>query len=200
MLAEHIIYSAALAILAGMVFYHYTGRDPSWIIIVSAWAPDLDVIANPVLRSLGFRVLFEGTSIYHGTFHNIGVMIVFGVVVAFLLHPLGIKFFDALFFAIIGFGAHLVEDALVYESGYMFLWPLSSKILGIGLFPSAMDEVNYIRDFFGIANTEVLIIGLVTVLVAFLIRTYYEGSSSWIRFYMPEILYKKLFRKKNPES
>ncbi len=200
MIAEHIVYSAALAILAGMVFYHYTGRDPSWIIIVSAWAPDLDVIANPVLRSLGFRVLFEGTSIYHGTFHNIGVMIVFGIVVAFLLHPLGIKFFDALFFAIIGFGAHLLEDALVYESGYMFLWPLSSKILGIGLFPSAMDEVNYVKDFFGIANTEVLIIGLVLVLVAFLIRTYYEGSSSWVRFYMPEILYRKLFRKKNPES
>ncbi len=200
MIAEDIVYSAACAILAGMVFYHYTGRDPSWIIILSAWAPDLDVIANPVLRWLGFRVLFEGTSIYHGTFHTIGAMIVFGIVVAFLLHPLGIKFFDALGFAIIGFGAHLVEDALVYESGYMFLWPLSSKVLGIGLFPNAMDEVNYVKDFFGIANTGVLIVGLVLVLVAFLIRTYYEGSPSWIRFYMPEIMYKKFFREKNPGS
>jgi len=55
MIAEHIIYSAALAILVGMVFYLSTGRDPSWILLVCAWAPDLDEIANPVLRRLGIR-------------------------------------------------------------------------------------------------------------------------------------------------
>ena len=135
MLAEHILYSTALAILVGMVFYNYTGRDSSWIIIVCAWIPDIDFIANRVLTTFGFTLLFEGHRISHGVFHNIAIMVIFGILVAFLLHPLGIRFFDAFFFAVIGFGAHLFEDALVYDPGYAFLWPLSSKVTGSGFTP-----------------------------------------------------------------
>jgi len=191
MFVEHIIYSAALAILVGMVFYKYTGRDSSWIIILCALAPDLDEIANPVLRGLGIRLLLDGNSIHHGTFHNIAFMVIFGITVAFFLHPFGIKFFDSLFFSLMGFGAHLFEDALVYKTGYMFLWPFSSKILGIGLLPNVINEENYVRDFFHIANTEVLIIGLLLLLVAFLIRTWHERSSSWLRWYMTDSMYGK---------
>jgi len=200
MIIEHFIYSAALAILAGMVFYRYTGRDPSWIIIICAWAPDLDELANPVLRSLGIRLLLDGSPIQHGTFHNIAFMVVFGIAVAFLLHPLGIKFFDALFFSVIGYGAHLFEDALVYDPYYRFLWPFSSKVLGFGILPGMINEENYVRDFFHIANTEVLLIGLLLLLAAFLIRTYFERSSSWIRWYMPDTVYETFFRKKTPET
>jgi hypothetical protein len=39
---EHIIYSAALAVIVGMIFSRYTGRDPSWIIIALAFVPDID--------------------------------------------------------------------------------------------------------------------------------------------------------------
>jgi hypothetical protein len=200
MITEHIIYSGALAILIGMVFYKYTGRDHSWIIIVCAWAPDLDELANPVLRRLGIRLLLNGSSIQHGTFHNIAFMVIFGIAVAFLLHPLGIKFFDSLFFSMIGFGAHLFEDALVYKTGYMYLWPFSSQILGIGLLPIGTNEENYVRDFFGIANTEVLIIGLLLLLVAVIIRTWFEGSLSWLRWYMPDKIYAQFFQKKTTKS
>jgi len=95
MISEHIIYSAALAILVGMVFYKFTGRDPSWIIIVCSIAPDLDELANPVLRRLGISLLLDGSPIKHGTFHNIAFMVVFGIAVAFLLHPIGVKFTGA---------------------------------------------------------------------------------------------------------
>jgi len=200
MITEHIIYSGALAILIGMIFYKYTGRDHSWIIIICAWAPDLDVLANPVLRRLGIRLLLNGSPIQHGTFHNIAFMVIFGIAVAFLLHPLGIKFFDSLFFSMIGFGAHLFEDALVYKTGYMYLWPFSSQILGIGLLPIGLNEENYVRDFFGIANTEVLIIGLLLLLVAVIIRTWFEGSLSWLRWYMPHKIYAQFFQKKTTES
>ena len=142
-----------------MVFYRYTGRDPSWIIIACSLAPDLDQIANPVLRRLGIRLLLDGGPIMHGTFHNIAFMVLFGIAVAFLLHPFGLKFLDALFFSMIGFGAHLFEDALVYNPGYPFLWPFSSEVLGFGILPHAINEEYYVRDFFLIANTEVLIIG-----------------------------------------
>ena len=192
MLAEHIIYSAAFAILIGMVFYKYTGRDPSWIIIVCAWAPDLDILANRVLNTFGFTLLFHGHRITHGVFHNIAMMVIFGILVAFLLNPFGIKFFDGLLFSIIGFGAHLFEDALVYYPGYAFLWPLSSKELGLGLLPGLLSEEYYSADFFHIANTEVLIIGLVLLLVAIAIRTWFEGRT-WIKWYLQNSVYEKFF-------
>jgi hypothetical protein len=192
MLAEQIIYSTALAILVGMIFYTYTGRDSSWIIILCAWIPDIDLIANRVLTMSGFTLLFEGHPISHGVFHNIALMVIFGIFVAFLLHPLGIRFVDSFFFSVIGFGAHLFEDALVYKVGYPYLWPFLSQDLGIGLLPNVLSEEGYIRDFFWIANTEVLIIGFVFLLVAILIRTYGEGPT-WVRWYMPESMYKKWF-------
>jgi len=199
MIIEHFIYSAALAVLAGMVFYHYAGRDPSWIIILSALAPDLDELANPVLRSLGIRLLLDGNQIQHGTFHNIAFMVIFGVAVAFLLHPFGVRFLDSLLFSLLGFGAHLFEDALVYDPGWNVLWPLSSQEVGFGLLPRIVNGERYSTDFFNIANSEVLVIGLLLLLVAILIRTWYERSSSWIRWYMPDTIYEKFFRKTKPE-
>ena len=192
MIAEHIVYSAALAILIGMLFYRFTARDSSWIIILCAFAPDIDLIANRVLTRFGFTLLFEGHTISHGVFHNIAMMVIFGILMAFLLHPFGIRFFDAVFFSVIGFGAHLVEDALVYKVAYPFLWPFSSADLGWGLLPNILTEEDYVRDFFGIANTEVLIVGVVFLLVAIIIRTYGEGPS-WIRWYMPDRVYGTLF-------
>jgi hypothetical protein len=192
MLAEHIIYSAALAIIVGMLFYKYTGRDSSWIIIVCAWIPDIDKFANSVLNKFGLSLLIDGQAIHHGTFHNIAVMVIFGIFVAFLLHPFGIRFFDAFFFSIIGFGAHLFEDALVYKSGYMYFWPFLSEKMGLGLLPNILSEEYYFKDLFGVANTEVLIVSVLLLLIAIIIRTYVEGRS-WIRWYIPEKFYRKFF-------
>jgi hypothetical protein len=119
-------------------------------------------------------------------------MVIFGILVALLLHPFGIRFFDAFFFAVIGFGAHLFEDALVYDPGYEFLWPLSSKVLGLGLLPNVINEEKYMRNFLGIANIEVLIVSMVFLLIAIIIRTYREGST-WVRWYMPDTGYKTIF-------
>jgi ABC-type multidrug transport system permease subunit len=49
----------------------------------------------------------------------------------------------------------------------------------------------YIANFFGIANTEILIAGLLFLLLAIIIRTYFEGPR-WVRWYMPENLYLKI--------
>ena len=69
MLFEHLIYSTAIAIIAGMIHFKLTGRDYSWIIIASAFAPDLDIIADTVLNKLGMPVLMDGSPIKHGDFH-----------------------------------------------------------------------------------------------------------------------------------
>jgi hypothetical protein len=176
MLSEHIFYSTAIAILIGFIFYRYTGRDSSWIIILCAWAPDLDIFLP----------------IRHGTSHNIAIMIIFGILMAFLLHSFGIKFCDALFFSVIGFGAHLLEDAMVFDVSYPYLWPFSTNNRGLELFSGVIsNRGRYIASFFRIANTEILIIGLLFLLLAIIIRTYFEGPT-WIRWYMPEKLYLKI--------
>jgi hypothetical protein len=74
----------------------------------------------------------------------------------------------------------------------MFLWPFSPEIYGLGLLPNMMNEENYIKDFFRVANTDVLIIGIVLLIVAMIIRTYFEGPT-WIRWYMPNSIYIKIF-------
>jgi hypothetical protein len=79
----------------------------------------------------------------------------------------------------------------------MYLWPFSSQILGLGLLPNIINEENYLKDFFRVANTEVLIIGILVLIVAMIIRTYVEGTT-WIRWYMPESIYKKFLDK--PEN
>jgi LexA-binding, inner membrane-associated putative hydrolase len=174
MLSEHIFYSGAIAILIGMVFYRLTGRDSSWIIILCAWAPDLDLFLD------------------HGAFHNIAGMLIFGIVIAFILTLFGIKFFDAFVFSVIGFGVHLLEDAMVFDVSYPFLWPFSTNNHGLELFPNVISpRGHYIADFFRIANTEILLAGLLCLLLAIIIRTFIEGPT-WIRWYMPESLYLKI--------
>ncbi len=48
MLFEHRIYSTAIAIIFGMIYYKFTGREYSWIIVASAYAPDVDIAADVV--------------------------------------------------------------------------------------------------------------------------------------------------------
>jgi hypothetical protein len=173
MLFEHWIYSIAIAILVGMLYYRFNGRDYSWIIIASAYSPDVDIIADAVLKKLGITVLIYGSPISHGDFHNLAVLLVYAVSVALLLHPIGIRLVDSFFFASIGFAAHMLEDALIANPAYPFLWPISSQSFGIGIFNNSC-------DFHGIANKEVLIIGIIAVVFCALLRTAYEGTG-WIK-------------------
>lgn len=163
MLSEHLLYSLAIGLVFGAVYSQFTGRDYWWIILASAFVPDLDLIADAVLRKLGITVLVFGAPISHGHFHNILVMLFYAAAMAFLLHPLGIRLMDSFVFASVGFAAHMFEDAIVANPAYPFLYPLTVHSFGIGLF-------SYYPDLWGIADREVLIMGVVSVLSALLIR------------------------------
>ncbi len=169
MLFEHLIYSTAIAIIAGMLWYKYTGRDPSWIIIASAFAPDLDMFAGYIFKQFDIGMLINGIPLHHGNFHNIAVLLLYAAVVALLLRTIGMRFKDSFIFAAIGFGAHIFEDVQVYNPGYAFLWPLSAHVFGIGI-------VEYKPDWYGIANTEVLIAGVIAMILCGTIRMIYEGN------------------------
>jgi membrane-bound metal-dependent hydrolase YbcI (DUF457 family) len=98
-------------------------------------------------------------------------MILYAILIALLLNTINIRMRDSFILAIIGFGLHLFEDALVFSRGYRFFWPISDKIYGIGLI------VNYNgrTDFYGIANKEVLIIGVILVILSICIKYIFDN-------------------------
>ena len=53
MILEHLVYSIAIAIIFGLIYKRITGRESSWIIVLSAYAPDVDIIADAILRKIG---------------------------------------------------------------------------------------------------------------------------------------------------
>ena len=95
MLFEHLIYSTAIAIIAGMLWFKRTGRDPSWIIIASAFAPDFDIVAGELLKKLDLNILTA--PIRHGDFHNIAFLLLFATAAA--LRLAGMRFGDSFLFA-----------------------------------------------------------------------------------------------------
>ncbi len=94
-----------------MTYRRITGKELSWLIVLSAYAPDFDIIADRVFNTIGINILVYGARIHHGDFHNIGILLLYALSLAFLFKPLGFRFRDS--FAGIGFGAHLFEDAMV---------------------------------------------------------------------------------------
>lgn len=174
MLFEHWIYSAAIAIIAGMIHFKKTGRDYSWIIIASALAPDLDIFAGRIFNILDIGILINGNPLKHGDFHNILFILLFAGVVGVLLKMTGLKFKDSFIFAGVGFSAHILEDVLVYNPGYAFLWPLSKHVFSIGI-------INYQPDWYDIANTEVLLAGILGIILCGTASTLQDGNSSFGR-------------------
>jgi len=168
-LIEHLIYSAALAVIVGMIFSRFTGRDPSWIIIAVAFVPDIDYVLEEIQKWDWFDVPFE---IHHGDLHNILLLVVFSLLLAAFLQWFGIRFIDGLICSAIGIAAHFFEDALVYKPAYAFLWPITSHVFGIGI----MQEP---RNLFGIASSTVLLIGIILLALAVLVRTLIEGTGWW---------------------
>jgi hypothetical protein len=170
---EHLVYSAAIAVIVGMLFVRFRGRDPSWIIIFVTFLPDFDEIG--MFSLIKNNTLFPMV-IHHGDFHTLGNLLVVSLIFSLLLHFAGIRYFDGFVCTAIGLGAHFFEDALVANPAYAFFWPLSTQKFGIGILPET-------GNFFGIGDTKILVIGLVLFVIACVIRTYFEGKG-WYRTFL----------------
>lgn len=160
---EHWIYSAAIAILTYTICRK---EECLYIIIGSAYAPDIDFFIDRIFKKVNITVLIYGQQIKHGDFHNILILTMYAILIALLLNIININMKDSFIFASIGFGAHLFEDALVLNPGYRFFWPISDKKYGIGLIANYNDN----KDFYGIGNTNVLIIGILLVMLSIYIK------------------------------
>jgi hypothetical protein len=171
MFIEHFFFSTAIAIIVGMVFFHYTGRDDSWIIIASALAPDLDAAVDIVYAATqwmqGADITQYEAIFYHGTFHNTASVFVYAAILSLILSRFGIPRLHAFALGAIGFASHLFCDALVYKPGYPLLWPFYDQGVGLAILPRQW-------DLFFLANGVALTVGFATLVAAMAVRMAYE--------------------------
>jgi uncharacterized membrane protein len=165
MLVEHLIYSAAIALLIGMIFLRYTGKDPSWIIVVMTVAPDTDYVIREIMLAFNMSGQFM---IYHGSFHNIISLIYISFIVALIFSRIGVSYTSAVICSMIGMFSHFIEDFIVYPPAYAYFYPFSSIDYGINFIPETRDLV--------IAGSEVLVVGLVLLVVSMCIKKYFENG------------------------
>jgi len=169
MYLEHLVYSLAISLVVGMIYQKYTGRDPSWIIIIGTIFPDVDYI----LWKADYHFFGDPTLIIHGTFHTFVALVIASVVVGYILmKKVNLPFKHATGLFAIGMLAHFAEDMLVYEHAYAYLAPFTYNKQGLGLIWET-------GDLFHMAGTEVLIPGLCFVAIAAMIRSSYDENWSF---------------------
>lgn len=161
MLLEHIIYSIAFALVIGLVFKHYTGKDPSWIIVVMALFPDIDFILQTSMRTIQSPFV-----IYHGDFHSILALVFFSLIAAWIVSHYNISFWHGFLCSALGMFAHYLEDYIAYPPAYAYFFPFSKIEYGIDLIPETRDLI--------FAGSEVLVIGMILLAGAILVRKCYD--------------------------
>lgn len=178
MLLEHLVYSAAIAIIAGMVFLRYTGRDPSWLIVIMTIIPDTDYVVNVIMRWCNCEFPFI---LNHGDFHNLVGLTFFSLVAALICSRIGIGFGSAFVCSCIGYSAHFIEDFIVYPPAYTYLFPFDLTQYGVNIIPET-------ANIYGVAGTEVLFVGIIIFCMAVCIRMYLD--SGWtIKHYIDDWIY-----------
>jgi membrane-bound metal-dependent hydrolase YbcI (DUF457 family) len=169
---EHIIYSAAIAIIVGLIFLRYTGRDQAWVIIPISLLPDIDHINN-IIWDFGLLPVPQKLVPFLdiGLLHNLMGVAIISVFVVAILSLVKMRFTDAIIYSVIGLTAHLFEDYLVYPATYHFLYPINSAPYGLNIIPETSDMI--------IAGSQVLIVGLIFFASAICLR-YYLMSNGWL--------------------
>ena len=189
MFIEHVIYTLALAVVLTCFIRREFVAWGTLIILVSGCIPDIDGIIDIAQNRMVFLPgqLLPRMAEHSRDFHSIGGLVIYAVLIGIILmYTFRLKFPEVLLFAGIGFGAHIIEDMLVYNPSSAVFWPVSSVPVGIGIF------TDYSRDFLGIANSEVLLTGLVLLTSAVFVNlavrkiTWEDMSGS------PEQMYKVL--------
>jgi membrane-bound metal-dependent hydrolase YbcI (DUF457 family) len=123
------------------------------------------------ILNLFYKNVFP-VAINHGDFHPILFLLVVSLLFAVVLSLFGIRFIDGLICSAIGIGAHFIEDALIAKPAYAFLWPITTQRFGLGI----MKET---PNIFGVANTIVLLGGIILLAGALPVRTLVEGTGWW---------------------
>lgn len=181
MLFEHLLYSAAVALVIGILFLKYTNKDPSWIIVLMTIAPDADLVFQYIMiyckDTFG---IISPMFIYHGNFHNIFSMIVLSLIASVIFWKFGINFIHAYICSLLGFICHFCEDFVVYPPAYAYFYPFGATEYGINLIPET-------RNLY-VAGSEVLVVGIFLYIMAVMIKLYYSNGNWDVKSYLSDWL------------
>lgn len=183
MYIEHLFCNCALAVLAGMVLTRErTGDDIPYalIIIGCTWIPDIPTILSIAAYWSGMPVSVQHIIPGPPFLHNLAGLAGFCILAGLLLRPSGFRFGYTVLCSAIGYGSHLIADSLTHMGEYSLLWPLTSQPAGIGIF------FPYTPDFFGLAETKILVATLLFLILATGFRTLVQGTG-WIHELVPGI-------------
>ncbi len=179
MIVEHLFYTGAIAVIAGMVLSSRgIPHEKAYVLIimVSSILPDIPWLFVEVSSLSGVTLLIAPFIPSQSMLHTLAALSIVSILAVpafrgFHLRPLYVALCCAL-----GYGSHLLADGLTHTTRYSLLWPISPEHVGIGLF------VPYTPDILGLAWTRVLAVGLVLFGLAIAVRTAVEGPA-WMRDY-----------------
>jgi hypothetical protein len=175
MLLEHLLYNLSIAIIIGIIYIHYTKRNPTWIIFIAGCLPDIDYFFQCFTYTIRDIIIYIGYNgnimvLKHGDFHNIFMIVVLSFGIGYLLWRWGFRFWDATICLMIGTSAHIIEDLIVYDYPYHLLLPFSNTSV------NAINILNESTNMFGLGDWKIFIIGCLFVFVAYSIKILYDGK------------------------
>lgn len=164
-----------------MFYIDKTDDHPVWLILLATLIPDADFVLQTLeiafekLSNITFSFQFS-----HGDFHTIFVCYVISVILGLIISSYSkIKFLDAAFCIMVGFMAHLVEDAIVYNPAYAFLSPFSNTTWNMAIIPATNDITIWGMQ---LGSTKVFIFGFLLVGMALVYRWLLQGND-WLYKY-----------------
>lgn len=175
---EHAIFTAVFCVLVGLIYERYTNRNPVWIMWFAMLIPDADFVVQIVWEAV-FPLKFS--PITHGDFHNVFFLIVFALFIGwYIWKHTNIRFDDATLCIVLGFTAHLAEDALVNGKVYHFYIPLSHQGWYQGFILKPLDDIVFAHNVIG--STNITAIGILLLILAVMIRGNIQGYD-WLKKY-----------------
>lgn len=176
MYLEHFIWSAAFAIIVGVIVERRWGYSlPIWIICASAMLPDIDYLIQTIMYPLMFIFpIFNPLFITHGDFHNIVAVIILSLLFAWLLNKyMKIDYNNAFICLILGCIFHIFCDYIVYTATFHVIAPrFGYELVGIGILPER-------GTLYGLGEPIIFAVGILCLIIALSIKFYYL-ENKWI--------------------
>jgi membrane-bound metal-dependent hydrolase YbcI (DUF457 family) len=178
MIIEHILFNLSIAIIVGLAYQHYTGRNPAWLIVAAVYLPDLDYIIQEIWYTFyELNGYLSPIQITHGDFHNILSIVVLTILFAWIykkyLHG---KFIDGIICIGIGGFVHLFEDIIVYDNTYHLFVPFNNVPF------QTLNWIPETRNIMGIGDTHIIFIGICLLVFCLTVKFAIEGEDRFIHY------------------
>lgn len=175
MILEHFLFSAAFAIIVGLLVERsWKYVLPVWIIFACAVLPDFDYIIQTIMYPIVMVTPLASIFIVHGDSHNIAITILTSMFCAWALNKYWNYVYNDVFICVfLGCAFHIICDFFVYVTVFCPIAPrFPCEIAGIGILRET-------GAWYGVAEPSIIIVGSILLLITICIKIYYSDNK-WI--------------------